>query len=142
MCNAKNLKMENLKTLKGTDVTGEIVLCNDKFVEAFNNGDAKGVAMNYLENAKIMPSNSEVIQGLEGIEAFWKGAMEMGLKKAELTTIQAEGLGNTAIEEGRYKLFLGNGQLADNGKYIVIWRKVKGSWKLDLDIWNSSMLPA
>jgi hypothetical protein len=68
--------------------------------------------------------------------------MEMGLKKAEIEIIQAEGFGDTAIDEGRYKLFLGNGQQADHGKYIVIWRKVDGSWKMDLDIWNSSMPPA
>jgi uncharacterized protein (TIGR02246 family) len=134
--------MEDLKTLKGTDVKGEIEKCYEKFIEAFNSGNAKGVAMNYAENAKIMPTNSDVIQGLEGIEAFWKGAMDMGLKKAEIEIIQAEGLGDTAIDEGRYKLFLGNGQLADHGKYIVIWRKVDGSWKMDLDIWNSSMPPA
>jgi len=134
--------MEDLKTLQGTDVTNEIAPCYEKFIKAFNNGNAKGVAMNYAENAKIMPTNSDVIQGLEGIEAFWKGAMDMGLKKAEIEIIQAEGLGDTAIDEGRYKLFLGNGQMADQGKYIVIWRKVKDSWKMDLDIWNSSMPPA
>ena len=134
--------MEDVKTLRGTDVKSEIAACYENFISAFNNGNAKGVAMNYTENAKIMPTNSDVIQGLEGIEAFWKGAMDMGLKKAEIEIIQAEGLGDTAIDEGRYKLFLGNGQQADHGKYIVIWRKVGGSWKMDLDIWNSSMPPA
>ena len=22
------------------------------------------------------------------------------------------------------------------GKYVVVWKKVKGAWKLDTDIWN------
>ena len=134
--------MEDVKTLRGTDVKSEIAACYENFIAAFNNGNAKGVAANYAENAKIMPTNSDVIQGMEGIEAFWKGAMDMGLKKAEIEIIQAEGFGDTVIDEGRYKLFLGNGQQADHGKYIVIWRKVGGSWKMDLDIWNSSMPPA
>ena len=119
-----------------------IMQCNENFLKAFNNGDAKGVAMNYVIEAKLLPPNSDVIQGLDGIEAFWRGAMDMGLKKAELETILAEGHDNTAIEEGRYKLFLENGQMADHGKYIVIWRKTDEGWKLDLDIWNSSNPPA
>jgi ketosteroid isomerase-like protein len=27
----------------------------------------------------------------------------------------------------------------DSGKFIVVWRREKGGWKLTLDIWNSSM---
>jgi ketosteroid isomerase-like protein len=123
------------------NVKDAIMQSNKRFLDAFNNGNAKGVALKYVEKAKLLPPNSNVIQGLEGIEAFWKGAMDMGLKKAELETILAEEHGNTAIEEGRYKLFLENGQIADNGKYIVIWRKAGDSWKMDLDIWNSSNPP-
>ena len=124
------------------NVKDAIIKCNEKFLEAFNNGNAKGVAMNYINDAKLFPPNSDEIQGLEGIEAFWKGAMDMGIKTAKLETVKAEGFGDTAIEEGRYKLFLENGQMADHGKYIVIWRKTDDVWKLDLDIWNSSNPPA
>ena len=131
-----------MENSKGVDVTAFIVECNKGFLESFNNGDAKGVAMKYVENAKLLPPNSDVITGLDGIETFWKGAMDMGLKKAELETVKAEGFGGTAIEEGRYKLFLENGQIADQGKFIVIWRNVNGTCKMDLDIWNSSNPPA
>lgn len=126
--------MENLKDV--------IMQCNVKFLNSFNNGDAKGVASNYIEKAQLLPPNSDIIQGLDGIEAFWQGAMDMGLKKAELETLSAEGHGDTAIEMGKYKLYLENGQVADIGKYMVIWRKVNGTWKFDLDIWNSSNPPA
>ena len=30
-------------------------------------------------------------------------------------------------------------QVVDNGKYIVIWKKVDGKWLLHLDIYNTSM---
>ena len=124
------------------DVKDAIIQCNDRFLDAFNNGNAKGVAMNYVDEAKLLPPNSDAVQGIENIEAFWQGAMNMGIKTAKLETLQAEGYGNTAIEEGRYKLYLENGQMADHGKYIVIWRKTDEGWKLDLDIWNSSNPPA
>ena len=134
--------MENVKTVKGTDVTDEIRLRNVRFLEAYNNGDAKATASNYTKEGKILPPNSEAIQGLEGIESFWQGALDMGLKKAELETVRAESFGDTAIEEGRYKLYLENGQMADHGKLIVVWRKINDDWQMDWDIWNSSMPPA
>ena len=124
------------------NVKDAIIQCNEKFLEAFNNGNAKGVAMNYAKNAKLFPPNSDVIQGLENIEAFWQGAMNMGIKTAKLETVNAEGIENKVIEEGRYKLFIENGQEVDQGKYIVIWEKSDETWKLYLDIWNSSNPPA
>ena len=38
-----------MENLSGTDVKSEIAKCYESFIEAFNNGNAKGVAMNYAE---------------------------------------------------------------------------------------------
>jgi len=29
--------------------------------------------------------------------------------------------------------------ISDNGKYVEIWKRENGSWKMDVDIWNSSV---
>lgn len=121
-----------------TDVSGEIKEANKGFMEAFNKGDANALAQNYTSNAKLYPTNSDVIEGQEAIEGFWNTAMNMGIKKAQLETITAEGYGNTAIEEGRYKLYVEGDQMVDQGKYIVTWKKEAGKWKLHQDIWNTS----
>ncbi len=148
--------MKNLKTLnKGltlilftaliltgcqgpVDVTDEITEANQLFMEAFNSGDAAKLAENYTSNAKLFPTNSDVIEGQEAIKNFWQGAIDMGIKKAVLETILATSFGNTANEEGRYTLYAENNVVADQGKYIVIWKKVSGQWKLHYDIWNTS----
>jgi ketosteroid isomerase-like protein len=36
---------------------------------------------------------------------------------------------------------LKDGKVADRGKYVVIWKRVGGEWKLHRDIWTTS-LPA
>jgi len=125
-----------------TDVSGEITAINNGFVEAFDKGDAKALATNYTANAKLYPSNSEVIEGPEAIEGFWSAVMKMGIKKAQMETLTAEKFGNIAIEEGRYKLFVEGDHLVDQGKYIVTWEKVDGQWKIQRDIWNTSNPPA
>ncbi|MFA8435620.1 MAG: DUF4440 domain-containing protein [Marinifilaceae bacterium] len=120
------------------DVTKEIAEANKGFMEAFNNGDAVALAKLYTSNAKLLPPNSDVVEGQKAIEEFWDAVMNMGVKKALLKTVMAEGCGAIAIEEGRFKLYDEAGEILDQGKYIVSWAKEKGQWKLSLDIWNSS----
>ncbi len=123
---------------KPADVKREITDANKEFMEAFNNGDANALSMRYTSNAKLYPSNSDVIEGQEAIKGFWNAVMNMGIEKARLETVTAESYGNFAIEEGRYELYAEGDQMADQGKYIVTWEKVDGQWKLDRDIWNTS----
>lgn len=125
-----------------TDVTREITKINEGFIAAYNSGDAKMLATNYTENAKLYPSNSDVIEGTQAIEGFWGAVMKMGIKKAQMETVTAQQIGNIAIEEGRYKLFVEGDMVVDQGKYLVTWEKVNGQWKIARDIWNTNNPPA
>src|SRR5689334_12752125 len=98
---------------KVKDVATEISTANKSFMDAFEQGNANAVAMNYTSNAKLFPANSDVIEGQSSIESFWGGVIGMGIKKAELETVSAEAVGDMAVEEGRYKLFVDGGQVAD-----------------------------
>jgi ketosteroid isomerase-like protein len=121
-----------------TDVKSEIEKVNESFIAAYNSGDAKTLATNYTENAKLYPSNSEAVEGPQAIEGFWNAVMKMGIKSAQLETTKAEKIGNIAIEEGRYKLFVEGDVVVDQGKYLVTWEKVDGQWKITKDIWNTN----
>ncbi len=46
------------------------------------------------------------------------------------------------MEQGRYELADADGNVADHGKYIVIWKRDGDDWKLHRDIWNTSTPPA
>ncbi len=120
------------------DVRAEIQAAEESFMATFKRGDAAGVAALYTTDAQLLPTHSDFVTGAEAIRAFWQGAMDMGIKEAKLETVEAEGHGDTAIEVGKYTLLAEGGQVADAGKYMVIWRKVDGVWKLHRDIWNSS----
>ncbi len=57
--------------------------------------------------------------------------------------VDVGGSGDTAYEIGKYSLTIqaeGQAAMADSGKYVVVWkRQADGTWKLHVDIWNSSM---
>lgn len=118
-----------------------IAAANRSFMAMFGAGDAGGMAQAYTANGILLPPQSDFVTGPDAIQAFWQGAMDMGLKDVKLETAELEILGDTAIEVGKYTLYLMNGQVADAGKYVVIWKNDGGSWKLHRDIWNTSKAP-
>jgi uncharacterized protein (TIGR02246 family) len=122
-----------------TEVRDAIAAGVENFMATFNRGDAAGLAALYTENGQILPPNSDFVTGRQAIQAFWQGAMDMGIKSVKLETVEVEGYGDTAIEVGKYTLSGEAGQVLDTGKYIVIFKQVDGQWKLHRDIFNSSM---
>jgi ketosteroid isomerase-like protein len=120
------------------DPRAGIEAANRQFMEAFGRGDAAGIARLYTDRAKLLPANSDFVTGTTEIQRFWQGAMDLGLKEAVLETLEVESHGQTAHEVGRYTLKAAGGQVADGGKYLVIWKQEGGAWKLHRDIWTTS----
>ncbi len=115
---------------------------NAQFMDAVSQGDAAGVAACYTEDAQFLPPNSEIVGGREAIYEFAQVVIDAGLK-VRLETTEVEGHGDTAHEVGTYILMGENEETIDEGKYIVIWKKVGDEWKLHRDIFNSNLpLPA
>ncbi len=125
-------------SVEPVDITEEIQALNEVFGEAFSNGDAAAVAARYTTDGKLYPPNSEMMEGQKAIEAYWQGAMDAGLTGAKLETLSATAYGDVAYEIGKVDIFAGE-QVVDKAKFIVIWKKVEGEWKMHEDIWNSSM---
>ncbi len=118
---------------------------NREWMEAVKRGNPASVAALYTEDATLLVPNIEPIRGRQGIEAFFKAGMQMGIREATLQTVDVEYLGDTAYEVGAYtmKIEPEGGQAAtDKGKYVVVWkRQDDGPWKLHVDIWNTNTPP-
>ena len=124
-----------------TEVRNAIAATNAKFLEAFRQGDAAGLAATYTSNGQALPTNSDIIEGKTALQGFWQAALDMGLKSGTLNTVELDDCGDTVIEIGKYTLQVAGGQTVDEGKYLVVWKQEGGQWKWHRDIWNSS-LPA
>ncbi|WP_201977567.1 YybH family protein [Hymenobacter rubidus] len=122
-----------------TEATAEIRRVNDQFEASFARGDAAALASLYTPGGVLLPTDMAAIQGAAGIQAFWQGAMEMGIKQVKLQTQDVEQLADTAIELGHYTLYGPDSQTVDHGKYLVVWKEQHGQWRLHQDIWNSSV---
>lgn len=121
-----------------TQLRSDIVAANRVFMDAFARGDARGVAACYTAEGSVLPPGSDAMQGQVAIATFWQGAMDAGIASARLDTVEVEGGEAAAYEVGRYTLTGRDGKQLDQGKYIVIWHREGGAWRLHRDIWNTS----
>jgi len=126
---------------KPVDVSDEIMAANESFMAALQTGDVEDIVSHYTDNARVMPPNMPLIEGKENIRGMWEATLSMGGMDLKVKTLTAEAFKKTAIEEGAYKVHAPDGQVVDDGKYIVIWKKVDGRWLLHQDIFNSNRPP-
>ena len=113
-----------------------------QFIEAFNKGDAAAVANMYTMNARVLPPNSEMVEGRTNIQKYWQDAITAGLKIVSLEPVHIESQGNIAVEVGNYTLTIpgaGGVTTTDKGKYVVVWKREGRNWKLAVDIFNTNM---
>jgi len=124
-------------TAQSGDVRAAIEAVNAKFGEAWGKKDAAAVTALYTANATLLPPNVGRVSGSEAILEFWKGAFAAAPPAAKLTTTEVEAHGETAHEVGTYQMFGSDGKVVDTGKYVVVWKRQNGQWKMHHDIWNS-----
>ena len=105
--------------------------------DAFNRGDFAALAALYTEEAKLLPPNSQMIIGREGIEGFFSGG-----GNGQLTMIDLHLNGDMAYVVGEWTFTMQPEEgeaISNNGKYVEIWKRENDTWMLDVDIWNTSL---
>ena len=107
------------------------------WLKAFNGGDASEVAKLYEENARLLPPNSDIVQGRGAIEGYIKEFLttEAQLSFKLLTVHESPDL---CAAVGEYEMKIPGGP-DDKGKYIEVWRRQgDGTWQVAEDIFNSN----
>jgi uncharacterized protein (TIGR02246 family) len=116
----------------------EIEAVNAKWTEFFNKGDFAGIGSLYTEDATAFPPGSGMVKGRAAVEAMWKN-MANQVTDPKVSTLEVKALGPTAAYEiGTFSMKTKSptAQQELTGKYVVVWEKVGGDWKLAADIWN------
>ena len=115
----------------------KIEAVNAKWVELFGKGDFDGIAQLYTVDATAFPPGSPMVKGRAAIGAMWKGLAEH-VSNPKLATLDVKRLSPHATREiGTFSLMTKDSTPKEiSGKYLVVWEKVRGEWKLAADIWN------
>lgn len=109
---------------------------------AFGEKDTVWIAEHLSSDVRIMPPNAEPLVGRDAVRAWWgEMARTEGLQISwEPTEAHVSASGDMAYDVGTYEMTLPDGS-TDSGKYLVVWVKEGGEWKIAADMFSSNQPP-
>lgn len=119
--------------------SAEIAARSAAWAKAFNAEDVDALVEFYTADARILAPNAPMAEGSAAVRAVFEEMIAAGLS-GELKSVEAMAVGDLGHNVGTYSLSAA-GEEVDRGKYIEVWRKVGGEWKIDADMFSSD-LPA
>jgi ketosteroid isomerase-like protein len=114
---------------------------NRRFMDDFKRKDTVALAAHYTADGMVLAPNADPVKK-DGLAALWGGLMRSGVTELKISPTDVAGNDEMLTETGTYELYGNNNQMIDKGKYVVVWKKENGSWKIFRDIFNTSQPPA
>ena len=104
--------------------------------------DLEGAVHPYADDASMLPFAAPIATGTDAIRQTWAGLMaKPGYALTFVPTkIEVASAGDMAWEIGTFELRLNDAQgqpMEIPGKYVVTWRKLGPTWKVEADIFNT-----
>jgi len=127
--------------MSSNNPTADISTAQQRFLRVFATNDLAGIGDCYTEDAQMLVANMDAICGRAAIQAVFKFTAVRG-HTLEFQTQELDVAGETAIELGRYLRRRGDGSLFDRGKYMVVWKRAAGEWKIHRDMFSTRVLKA
>ena len=114
----------------------------ESWVKSFNGGNAGAVAALYADDAVLMPPNAPPARGSAAIkDAIAKEIA--GAKKGGVTFVIGTGdevnvVGDMAWHSGGYFVMDKANKPVEAGKFLEVWEKKGGKWRIVRDMWSSN----
>jgi uncharacterized protein (TIGR02246 family) len=123
----------------------EIDALNTQWVAAFEARDYAAIESLMAPDSLLLAPGNPPIQGAKAVVETWKAWGELPNVKITFGAqfVEAAASGDLAYDYGAYDFaFDGDkGPFAEKGKYIVVWKKIDGAWKVAADIFNNNSAP-
>jgi uncharacterized protein (TIGR02246 family) len=124
----------------GADANSPIAALSGRFADTFNNGDFAALTAMYTDDAVMLPPGPRTFTGRGDIQSFWEQAGQIKELEFEIVTIKPLGP-DAACESGNLSITLNSqGPQAREiaAKYVLVWRRINGEWKIETAIWNAA----
>jgi uncharacterized protein (TIGR02246 family) len=121
----------------GADDNSVIARLSDQFAEHLNKRDLAAAAAMYADDSVLLPPGPRTITGRTDIQSYWGQAEQIRQLHFETRDVRLLG-DNAALEIGNLHITLGPQSREVAAKYVLVWRKPAGQWKIETMIWNAA----
>jgi ketosteroid isomerase-like protein len=113
---------------------------NARYFQSFARNDSSIFINSYAEDACILAPNGPAICGRKGAAEFFRaGYRDYGLRNGRFITTAVYGDGKEYVtEEGLWQSINAKGEVFDDGKFLVLWKKTDKGWKMFRDSFSSN----
>lgn len=119
----------------------KIAALNKAWLDLVARRDAQAIGRLYAEDGAILPADQPIAIGPKEVAGVWAGFLKLPSFTLNFRTTKLDiaKSGDLASDLGTYSLAFDDGKrrVRDVGKYVVVWKKVDGKWKVAADIFNS-----
>lgn len=116
-------------------IAGNIV----NFSKHYTSGDYNALASAYSEEGIILPPGADIIKGREAIKNRWILPEGVSVPYHKIAPLEINIVGNHAYDIGYYEgktIRKDGSEVSWKGKYLIVWKKEDGKWKIYADAWN------
>lgn len=117
---------------------------NDASLQGHLEKNADKITAVYTDDAIVLPpGGKKPIIGIDSIKAYYKKGLE---GTGQTTAITTENIrydvadGNNATELGKYAIKYKASDTSAitefKGEMLIVWKKIDGQWKINLDMWH------
>lgn len=114
-----------------------------QWAEAVEERDLEAIVGLFAEDGQIMPPNAKSVKGRKPIAEAWQGILDLPELDFSFapTAVNVAGSGDMAYVIGTYELaYQGEeARVEDAGKYVDVWEKIDGEWKVVIETYNSDL---
>jgi ketosteroid isomerase-like protein len=116
-----------------------------EWAAAYNAGEPDRIVALYSEDAIVMPPDAPSVTGDAALRSFLADEMAEA-KKGGITIVltgddEADTSGDLGWHRGTFKVVGEGGASLGTGKYLEIWERQQGKWRITRDIWNNDAAP-
>ena len=116
-----------------------VIGIENELVRLANNAKWDDLSNIYTNDGTIYAPGAPPITGKNAIATFWRTVAKRGMHSLQLHLVDLEISDNLLIAKGKYAMRNKQNEILDLGKFMAIYRKEDNKWRLQTDMFNSSL---
>lgn len=115
----------------------EIAALNARFTQAHLTGDVALIDSMFTPDATSFPPGGAAVTGIRALHDFTVEYIAAGLTDFREESTDFYGNADLVVDAGTYVVTYGPDRVTERGKYLNVWKRVDGAWRIQSNIWNA-----